>query len=66
MDDGVGLLVLARNDVPDVEAAFALGACRVEDGLTFSGAIRVAAISLEDSEERREIRADTGATVARE
>jgi hypothetical protein len=66
MNDGVALLVLVLGDVPDVGAAFALGACRVDEGLTFSGALRVAAISLEESRERREIRAESGVETARE
>lgn len=42
------------------------GACRVDDGMTFSGALRAAAAHLIDSRERRTVRAESGVEIARE
>ncbi len=64
--DGLALLVLSRGEVPDVDAAFAIGACRVEEGMTFPGALRAAAASLLESKQRRIPRAGSGAVVARD
>lgn len=66
MNDGLALLVLARSEMPGVEAAFALGSCRVDDGVTFSGALRIAAIGLEESQERRAVRAESGMEIGAE
>ena len=46
--------------------AWLTGACPVEDGMTFSGALRAAAARLIDSRERRTVRAESGVDVARE
>jgi signal transduction histidine kinase len=50
---------------PCREAA-GVGACRVGEGMTFAGALRAAAANLEQSRQRRAVRAGSGVEVARE
>lgn len=72
---GVALMVTSRIDAfadtqshreeQDGELA-AIGACRAEEGMTFSGALRAAAVSLIEAKERRAVRAESGVEVTRE
>jgi len=63
--DGVALIVTPRIDAfadseNETESNRKIGACRAEEGMTFSGALRAAAASLMET---REIRADAGSGV---
>jgi hypothetical protein len=71
---GVALMVTPRIDafadsedeVGDDSGLAAIGACRADDGMTFSGALRAAAANLVESKERRLDRAGSGVEVSRE
>jgi signal transduction histidine kinase len=70
--DGLALLVtpravpLPRTGPDDERSGISVGVCRVEEGMTFSGALRSAAASLKEQTNHRDIRAVPGLETVRD